>query len=315
MSSRHLDISDPGGHPSAHFVCWGEVLWDIFPDARMLGGAPANVAYHLAQLGERVSLASRVGDDLNGHEARAALAAHGVAVDTVQLDPQRATGRVEVSFEAPGPSSRGEPSYQLVPGCAWEHIEVSPAVERALPGAAAFCYGTLSQRTSNRGFQRALSLLPEQCLRVCDVNLRPGHLDREALHEALVAADVVKVNEWEATVIAEHYAVGDPVRWLLADMGARVVALTCGAEGCRLLGADEPGGVVHGGFPAEPGGDNVGAGDGFTAVLTKFLVAGRPLAEIAEAGNRYGAYIASRLGATPAIDAELRAAVSLSGPC
>ena len=300
MSSTHRDI--PGGDMPAppHFVCWGEVLWDIFPDRRMLGGAPANVAYHLAALGERVSLISRVGDDARGHEARAALADAGVDAGTVQIDRARPTGWVEVAFPDP---DVGEPRYRLVPDCAWEHIEVDEAAARVLGQAAAFCYGTLSQRASTRWFDRAIDRLPADCLRVCDVNLRPKHLEFAIVQAALEAADVVKINEDEAEDLAKHAGVADACAWLLSDMGVQVVALTRGPAGCVLMSGTEI--ADHPGFPAGVGGDNVGAGDGFTAVLARMLVADRSLEDIAEAGNRYGAYIAARRGATPVIDDEL----------
>lgn len=311
----HRDNPDGSARRRAHFVSWGEVLWDIFPDRRMLGGAPANVAYHLATLGERVSLITRVGDDPRGHEARAELARHGVDIEAVQVDPARPTGWVEVFFDAPSSTSDGEPRYRLIPDCAWEHIAVGPPAERILRQAAAFCYGTLSQRTTARAFERALTLLPADCLRVCDVNLRPRNIDFAVLRSALIAADVVKLNEQEADELAELTGVSDVFAWLHNDLGVRVVALTRGSAGCRLMRGDEV--ADHPGFPlaARPGesADNVGAGDGFTAVLARLLVAGRPLDAVAEASNRYGAYIASRRGATPAIERSMLDALNASG--
>ncbi|HUS63976.1 MAG TPA: PfkB family carbohydrate kinase, partial [Kofleriaceae bacterium] len=107
-------------------VAWGEILWDLFPDGRRLGGAPANVAYHLAVLGGETALVSRVGDDAEGRDAAAALAAAGVDVGAVQVDPARPTGAVDVSVED------GEASYRLRKGCAWEHIEWDAAAQRAV---------------------------------------------------------------------------------------------------------------------------------------------------------------------------------------
>lgn len=298
MSSHHID----NHRAESHCVCWGEVLWDLFPDGRMLGGAPANVAYHLAALGERVALASRVGDDALGHEARAALARHGVDTATVQLDEQRPTGRVEVTLRD------GEPSYRLVPDCAWEHIAVTPAVEDALSRASAFCFGTLSQRHEISSFRRALTLLPDSCLRICDVNLRPHHVDFEVLCVALEVAQVVKMNQQEAAIIAERAGIDDLTGWLFQHMGVELVALTRGAHGSALLRGTEI--ADHPGIPAADGGDNVGAGDAFTAVLCQSLVRQRPLVEIAERANRYASFIASQRGATPTIPAAVVAELS-----
>lgn len=281
-------------------VCWGEVLWDMFPDGRRLGGAPANVAYHLAVLGANVALVTRIGDDALGHEAMAVMAAHGVDTSLVQIDAVRPTGRVDVEIAG------GEPSYRLVEGCAWEDIEVTPAVERALGNAAAFCFGTLSQRINRTHFERALSLVSPGCLRVCDPNLRPKHVDMGLVRMALKASDVVKINDGEARILAECVGVEDAVAWLRNELGVGIVALTRGAFGSRLVGLS--GIADHEGIAALPGGDNVGAGDAFTAVLVRLLGMGRDLETINMAANRYASYVASCRGATPAIPAELIAA-------
>jgi fructokinase len=286
---------------SPDVICWGEVLWDLFPDRRRLGGAPANVAYHLAALGARVSLVSRVGDDEPGRDAVAALAAAGVDTSLMQIDAARPTGRVEIEVH------EGEPRYRLTPGCAWEHIEVSEAVRDALSRTGAFCFGTLSQRVRQDQLERALSCLPATCTTVCDPNLRPGRLDLAIVRAALAAARVVKINEHEAAAMARNQAgrAGDAVAWLEHELGVDLIALTRGPRGSVLIRGAER--VEHPGFAAEPGGDNVGAGDAFTAVLIRLLGLGRPLAWINQAANRYASFVASRRGATPAIPDALRA--------
>lgn len=276
-------------------VCWGEVLWDVFPDARRLGGAPANIAYHLACLGERVALASRVGDDPSGHEAVRALAERGVDVSTIGIDPERPTGRVEIDFADDG----REPRYRLFPGCAWERIQVTPDVERRLARADAVCFGTLCLRTEIDEFQRALSLVPDTCVRVCDVNLRPRFVDLDVLSVALRSASVVKLNHDEARILAERAGIDDVPAWLFERMGVDLVALTRGERGSVLFRGTEI--VEHPGYPAAPGGDNVGAGDAFTAVLTHLLLRDASLEHLADAANRYAAYVASQPGAMPAI--------------
>jgi fructokinase len=280
-------------------ICWGELLWDLFPDGRRLGGAPANVAYHLAGLGVSVALATRLGDDDAGRDAVAALDDAGVDTALVQVDTALPTGAVEVALEG------GEPSYRLRDGCAWERIEASAAVLAALRGCRALCFGSLALRApaGRAGFAAAVAAAAPGCLRVCDPNLRPGQGDDDALRAALEAADVVKINEGEARLVEARLGVGDAVAWL-HSRGARLVALTRGPRGSRLLDA---GGAVadHPGVPAIPGGDNVGAGDAFTAVLIAGLLAGRSLEEISEAANRYAAHVASRRGATPPVPAAL----------
>jgi fructokinase len=289
---RHYDLEVRRG---GLIVCWGEVLWDLFPDAPCLGGAPANVAYHLAKLGRRVALVSRVGDDELGRRALSRMKAAGINVDAVEVDARRPTGRVEVTLAG------GEPSYTLVPGCAWEAIALGGQARALVEQAAVLYFGTLSQR-SHAGrvvFEQALAAVPSGCLKVCDPNLRPRHLDEPALVSALTAADVVKVNESEANILAKRFATGDPVDWLFREARVRLVALTRGHRGSAIY--SEEGCHEHPGFPAKPGGDNVGAGDAFVAALTDRTLTGQDLGTCNVAANRYASFVASRKGATPDI--------------
>ena len=275
-------------------VSWGEVLWDLYPEGRRLGGAPANVAYHLAAQGGPVALVSRVGDDEPGRAAREALAAAGVDVAAVAVDRAHPTGAVGVTIEA------GEPRYQLRSGCAWELIEWDAAAAAVVERAGALCFGSLAERRpeARAALAQALAARPGDCLAVCDLNLRPGEQDGELVAWALGVADVVKINEREERQISELLGVpaGGVVSWLLEQRGAGLVALTRGAAGCTLFGAS--GRIDQVGFAAAPGGDNVGCGDAFTAVLVHHLVRGGALELAAEAACRYAARVASHRGAT-----------------
>jgi fructokinase len=277
-------------------VSWGEVLWDLFPDAERLGGAPANVAYHLAALGRETALVSRVGDDPAGRRAVAGLAAAGVDVSAVQIDAARPTGAVEVELEG------GEARYRLRAGCAWEHIEFDGAAAAAVAGAHAICFGTLSQRQApaRRALEEALAARGAGCLAICDLNLRPGEQDRDLVRWAIGVADLIKLNEREEAQLAALLGVRDLVGTLLGPLGMRQVALTRGAAGCTLFTADGVR-IDQPGLPAAPGGDTVGCGDAFTAVWVDRLLAGAPLARAVEAACRYAAHVASQPGATPPI--------------
>jgi fructokinase len=274
-------------------VCWGEVLWDRFFDARRLGGAVANVAFHLAVLRVPVALVSRVGDDALGREAVELLAHAGVEVDNVQFDPERPTGQVAVAFE------QGEPRYRLTPGCAWERIACDEGARRALVGADVLYYGTLCQRApeGRAGLEQALAAAPKSCLRVCDPNFRPGHFDRELVRAALLSANLVKMNEGEARAVEEELGAGDAERWLIEQLGAELVAITRGSRGAVLRSATER--VESPGFPVELGGDSVGCGDAFAAALIAGRLRGASLEAIGAAANRYAAFVASRPGAMP----------------
>lgn len=312
---------------TAVVIVWGEVLWDRFPDGAQLGGAPANVAWHLAQLGTPVALVTRVGDDADGHAAIAALAARGVDTRLIQIDGERATGEVTVAVE------HGEPRYQLIGGRAWERIALTDDVADALVAARAIVFGTLAQRTDDghAGLAAALELASPRVLRVCDPNLRntsptangppadalearqrgaraDQHLwHLRALEQALAAADVVKVGEREVAQIAAHTDRADPVAWLL-ERGARLVAVTRGADGSRWHAPDFAG-LDIAAVPARAGGNNVGCGDAYTAALVHGLLAGWPWPRIGRLASLLGGEVAGHRGATPILDAARIAAL------
>lgn len=281
-------------------MVWGEILWDRFPDGARLGGAPCNVAWHLGQAGSWAQLVSRVGDDESGHRALRELV-ELVDVALVQLDRERATGEVEITLEG------GEPRYRLVPDRAWEHIELTPAVRAALADAGAFVYGTLAQRSPKgcAAWRQALAALPAGCLRVCDPNLRPADLSPTVLGEALAAADVVKVGERELALVGRALGWADPLAELLSR--PRVVAVTRGAAGSTIYAEGRV--IEVAGVPATPGGDNVGCGDAYLAVLVHGALSGWNLEDTGPAASRWAAKVASRRGATPRFEEEEVAAL------
>src|SRR5882672_5701616 len=190
-------------------VIWGEVLWDRFPDGDRLGGAPANVAWHLGQAGGWAQLVSRVGDDADGRRAIDQLSQF-VDIELVQLDPERATGEVTVKVEA------GEPRYTLHADRAWERIACTVAVRTALASAGVFVFGTLAQRmpAGLAEWRRAAKAAGKTCTGVCDLNLRRGDQNTPAIADALDAADIVKINDRELVSLRDWLGWRDPVAML-----------------------------------------------------------------------------------------------------
>ncbi|HEX3766544.1 MAG TPA: PfkB family carbohydrate kinase [Kofleriaceae bacterium] len=342
-------------------VIWGELLWDRFPAAlggAQLGGAPANVAWHLGQAGGWAQLVTRVGDDADG---RRALAELEELVDTslAQVDPERATGEVTVELEA------GEPRYTLHAGRAWERIACSDAVIAAIRDAGVFIYGTLAQRTAEglAEWRRAIAAAGAGVLKVYDANLRPNDRAAHVVAEALGHADVIKLNDREVGQLRGLLGCDDPI----AELRARrpcIVVVTHGAAGSTIYpaegapienhprdatrggvnGPDLPGqrgresplrnhprdatrGGVNGpdlpgqrgresplridipGVPARPGGDNVGCGDAYLALLVFGMTSGWDLAASGQIASRWAAAVAEVRGATPRFDDEWIAAL------
>jgi len=290
-------------------VVWGEVLWDRFPDGDQLGGAPANVAWHLGQAGGWAQLVTRVGDDEDGRRALARLA-EWIDTSLIQIDPERATGEVTIAVE------HGEPRYTMHHGRAWERIACTDAVRAAIGGAGVFLYGTLSQLAPEglASWRAAVASAQATCLKVCDVNLRrtaggvlagvtPGPTEvltgeHLAVVEAITAADVIKVNDRELAALARWLGWPDPVAGLRGH-GAkrRTIVVTHGADGSTLYGDGPP--IAIAGVHAAPGGDNVGCGDAYLAILVLGMTMGWDLETSGHAASRYAAAVAEVRGATP----------------
>lgn len=270
-------------------VIWGELLWDRFPEGDQLGGAPSNVAWHLGQAGGWPQLVSRVGDDDDGRRAIAQLS-ELIDVELIQIDAERATGEVTVRLD------NGEPRYTLHAGRAWERIECTLAVEAALRGAGVFIYGTLAQRRAEGLASWRQACSAAHCMRVCDLNLRPTDQYAVAIQEAVAAAEIIKVNDRELASLRDWLGWADPIAKLRER--SRIVVVTHGADGSTLHG--ENGARIEiASVRAEPGGDNVGCGDAYLAILVHGLTSGWDLTASGLAASRYAAAVAGARGATP----------------
>lgn len=276
----------------------GEILFDVFPDYRRLGGAPFNFAFHLKQLGFPVRFVSRVGGDRNGKEIRAAVEAHGFNPADLQVDSRHATGTVAVSL-----NDTGVPTFDILPNVAYDYIDFTPSVGSLLEDCALIYFGTLIQRT-DRGFQNLQSILSARkshtkCL--YDVNLRPGGYTSQVVRESLNHADLLKLNEEELDVLKSMHGQkrnGDRfVAYLRERYAIEVVALTRGQSGSTLFTAD---GRFDATTPVvENIVDTVGAGDAFASVLAAGYLRGLPAPKILNAATRLAAHLCSVAGAIP----------------
>lgn len=283
----------------------GELLWDVFPDSRRPGGAPANVAFHAAQFGATGLVASRVGQDGDGRELIEFLQSKGLSTALVQQDDEHPTGRVTVSL-----SDGGQPSYVIHENSAWDFLAPVDDLLSAARSAAAVCFGTLAQRSdvSRNAIQRVLAECGDDTLVVYDVNLRQNWYCREWIETSLRASDVFKLNHDELAVLSELLEVhpSGPQEFVAAireRYGVKIVCITRGENGCLLSD-----GVQWCDIPGEPVQvvDAVGAGDAFTAALIVGLLNGLPLDRVGRSANRIGGLVASRAGAMPFLEASLR---------
>jgi len=279
----------------------GELLWDVFPNRKELGGAPANFAYMTSLLGDEGVVASRVGRDRLGNAAARRLAKLGLSQEWLQLDKKSPTGTVKVEvFED------GQPKFQIAENVAWDNFEWTSQWQALAGRAAAVCFGSLAQRSerSRVTIQLFLKNLRPNALKVFDVNLRQTFFSADILSESAKSADIMKVNQDELPHVAQllgykSNAKEPAAAWLLRTCGLKLVCVTEGASGSSLVAAD--GVHRHPGFPAEVA-DTVGAGDAFTAALVHHYLRGATLDAMNEAANRMGSWVASQVGATPKPD-------------
>jgi fructokinase len=283
----------------------GEVLWDLLPGRREMGGAPANFAYHARALGAESRIVSRVGNDHLGRDLIERMKALGVPTECMEVDANAPTGTVEVHI-APD----GQPQFIIHENVAWDRISGEEPGRRAVAEADAVCFGTLAQRheISRRTIRALLKTMPEKSLRILDVNLRQNFYTRRIIEESLALANVLKVNETELPVLAEIFQLhGDERRQvveLVQRFGLRVVACTRGGQGSLLY--SEGRWSEHPGMPTGVV-DTVGAGDSFTAALALGLLAVWPLEEIHHRATAVAAYVCSQPGGTPPLPAPVRA--------
>jgi len=272
----------------------GEVLWDVFPEYKRAGGAPANVAYHALQLGNQGVTASRVGVDDDGKELLNVLTSNGLDTAYIQQDDIAPTGTAEVTM------SDGEASYNIPRDSAWDRLAMTSQWLDLARSADAVCFGTLAQRDeiSRRTIREFLAETPDACTKIADINLRPPHYTKEVIESSLEQADIIKLNEQEWKEIRRMFGVEDLNRWLFTEKKVRIICLTKGGDGAELITPDQH--LIEPVHPVEDSnGDSVGVGDAFTAALTHHLLRNSPLDVAIFSANRYASQVFARKGATP----------------
>ena len=283
----------------------GELLWDMLPGGRRLGGAPANFAYHVSQFGLRSALVTAVGDDEAGRTALDIMREKGVEVfaDVVEYP----TGTVRVTLDA-----SGVPQYDIVRNVAWDYIRLTERLKDVAGRTKAVCFGSLARRSeeSRRALKAFVDAVPDGPgqYKVLDINLRQDFYTDEVLLEAMSQANVLKVNDEELEMLARMLAcpetgMRERCRWLSDRFGFRMLILTCGTRGSYVLAGEEMSFMET---PRVEVADTVGAGDSFTAAFVAAIIKGKPVADAHRLAVNVSAYVCSCHGAMPVLPEVLR---------
>jgi fructokinase len=277
----------------------GEVLWDLLPAGRQLGGAPFNFTHHCHQLGHPAVMVSRVGADEPGQTIRSALMDRQLSDVWIQTDDRYPTGSVEVTL-----NEHGHPTYTIAPDVAYDHLQWTDELASLLSTAAAVCFGTLAQRhpVSRATIQQAIRQAAGTVI-LFDINLRQHFYSRELIEQSLRCSRWVKLNDEELQMLRSLLGLAgateiQTVSNLRSRYNLELIALTRGERGCllqtELEQIDLPGIRVK-------VADTVGAGDAFSAGLLVSILQGDSVSTAARFANRLAACVASKPGGTPVV--------------
>ena len=281
----------------------GEILWDILPEGKKLGGAPANFAFHAGQLGGESYVVSAVGADALGEEIRAKIISLGLEEDYIAVAKDRPTGTVDVELD-----SQGKPNYVIHENVAWDHIPWNENLSALAEKTDAICFGSLCQRSemSRKTVRSFLKDATDSCLRVFDINLRQSYYSSEIIIESLNLANALKLNDEELPILAEMLGLTgkheDIIKKIISRYGLQWLVVTSGSSGSVITTGDET--IECAGYPVNVA-DTVGAGDSYTAATVIGWLKGMELSRINDLACRVAAFVCSRSGATPKLPDEL----------
>lgn len=285
-------------------VGMGEALWDVLPEGKKIGGAPANFAYHVSQFGLPSCVVSAVGDDLLGKEILENFTSKGLKfhIDTVPYP----TGTVQVEID-----QAGIPQYEIKENVAWDNIPYTASLENIASRTGAVCFGSLAQRNvvSRNTINRFLDAMPqdENSLVVFDVNLRQGFYNKEILCNSMKRCNILKINDEELVTVSRMFGypgidLQDKCWILLGKYNLKMLILTCGINGSYVF---TPGNVSFQPTPKVEVADTVGAGDSFTAAFISSILRGKSVTEAHRLAVETSAFVCTRQGAMPLLPASI----------
>lgn len=283
-----------------YVVGLGEVLWDVLPEGKKLGGAPSNFAYHAGQfLGMDNTIAvSALGEDKLGEETIKALEEH--QLNCLLPRVPYPTGTVQVQLD-----EQGIPTYDIKENVAWDNIPFTKEIEDVASSCRAVCFGSLAQRNvvSRETIHRFLDLTPKDCMKIFDINLRQNFYNKEIIKESLQRCNVLKINDEELVLIGRMFGypgldIENKCWLILGKYNLDMLVLTCGTNGSYVF---TPGQMSIQETPKVEVADTVGAGDSFTGSFCAAILSGKPVAEAHKLAVEVSAYVCTQNGAMPTL--------------
>ena len=283
-----------------YIVGLGEVLWDVLPEGKKLGGAPANFAYHAGQfLGMDNTIAiSALGDDPLAEETIEALKEHELSYLLPRVPYP--TGTVQVTLDG-----QGIPSYEIKENVAWDNIPFNDDIADIARNCQAVCFGSLAQRNSvsRTTIQQFLDATPADCLRIFDINLRQHFYTKKIIQDSIHRCNILKINDEELELVGQMFGYPDldfeNKCWLiLGKYNLDMLVLTCGTNGSYVF---TPGNVSFQSTPKVQVADTVGAGDSFTGSFVASILKGKNVAEAHSIAVQVSAYVCTQNGAMPSL--------------
>lgn len=273
----------------------GEILWDMLPTGKQLGGAPANFAYHVCRLGGNGWAVSAISDDELGREIKNTLSTK--KLNTILEEVNEPTGTVQVTLNA-----AGVPTYDITEGVAWDHIPFTERIGNLAKETSAVCFGTLAQRSpeSRATIHKFIESMPAGSLKVYDINLRQKYYDEKIISDSLRLADILKINDEELEIVSRMLCLSgtseERCRAISREFNLKFVILTMGGDGSKVILEDR----VHLSTPGKINiVDTVGAGDSFTAVFMLAYLRGESIEKAHTLATEVSSYVCTKAGAMP----------------
>ena len=286
-----------------YIVGIGEALWDMLPEGRKIGGAPANFTYHVSQFGLDAVAVSAVGDDELGAEIRHTFEEKDLQTQLATVPYP--TGTVAVTLDA-----KGIPQYEICEGVAWDNIPFSPELEALARNTIAVCYGTLAQRNSvsRKTIESFIAAMPADGIKICDINLRGTFYNKEILESSMRACDILKINDEEIDEVSRLLGAEFPSQRMAAlNLMSRyeidILILTCGTNGSYIYSMDGTESFLP--TPKVKVADTVGAGDSFTGAFIAALLCGKDIKKAHALAVEVSAYVCTQNGAMPELPDEI----------